>query len=416
MMSRMVGDESGIGRMLQPRRSHLIAAEFLGSSGQVPIAIALATLLARPVSAWLLVVPILAGAFVQSYAIAVRSQRGLPPSFLLNLVGAGLLTVGIACVDLSGVLHDPFLAVYWGVSLAVGACRAVGPRLPGAGREAAIVVEHVSRTLGMVGVYAALSGDPAGFLGAAQNRFLVAAMVMLGLALGIGAVLRLRSRARLEDVAGRLRGYSEMLLGKSVLRRAIGRDDDLRPRRTRRSVLFADVRGFTKWSEPRSPEEVLLMLDGVYTAAEQACARFNPERTKHTGDEVMMFFSDPMDAARAAIALRDEVGAFLGLYGLHVGIGIHHGDVIEGLFGSVRTKAYDILGDTVNTAKRVSDHARPGSIVVTFAFFEACRGRISIASDQRINAKGKSSAILVSELLAVLDGDAEANKVERLGA
>lgn len=401
----MVGDDSGIGRLFQPQRSHMAAAEFLGSSGQIPIAIALATLLARPMSTWPLVVPLLAGAFVQSYAIAVRAQRRLPQSFLLNLIGVGLFTLGLACTDFPGLLHDPFLGVYWAASLAVGCCRRLGPALPVTGAEVAIIAEHVLRSLGMVGIYAALSDELAGFLSVAEHRFLAAAMALLGVALGIGAVLRLRDHVRLEEVAGRLRGYSEMLLGKSVLSRAMGRDDDLRPRRTRRSVLFADVRGFTKWSEPRSPEEVLLMLDGVYTAAEHACAPFHPERTKHTGDEVMMFFSDPLDAARAAIALRDEVGAFLGLYGLHVGIGIHHGDVIEGLFGSVKTKAYDILGDTVNTAKRVSDHAKPGCIVVTFTFYEACRGRISIASDQRINAKGKSSEILVAELVGV--GQAE---------
>ncbi len=147
------------------------------------------------------------------------------------------------------------------------------------------------------------------------------------------------------------------------------------------------------------------MLDGVYTAAEHACARFKPARTKHTGDEVMMFFAEPVAAAQAALALRDEVEAFLALYGLHVGAGLHHGEVIEGLVGASRTKAYDILGDTVNTAKRVCDNAKPGKIVVTFTFFEACRGRIEIAGDQQLNAKGKSTAILVAELTGMKGGD-----------
>jgi len=221
------------------------------------------------------------------------------------------------------------------------------------------------------------------------------------LALGASAVVHRRDRERLADVVDRLKGYSEMLLGRSMLTRAMENEDDLRPRRTRRSVLFADIRGFTRWSETRSPEEVLLMLDGVYSAAESACARFKPARTKHTGDEVMMFFAEPIAAAEAALALRDEVGSFLSLYGLHVGIGIHHGEVIEGLVGASRTKAYDILGDTVNTAKRVSDHAKPGRIVVTFTFFEACRGRAIIEGDEHLSAKGKSSLILISELIGI---------------
>lgn len=400
----MPGEESGIDRLLRPKRSQLIAAEFLSSSAHVPIAIALATLLSRPVPTWPLVVPLLASAFVQAWAIAVRTERGLPPSFLLNQIAVGMLTIGMAVSDWASLTREPYLVVYWATSLLVGICQSVGYRLPRIWSEVAVVCEHIVRSLSMVAIYAAVYDGLPGFLDAPGHRFLAIATGLIGCALGVAAVMHRRNREHLGEVASRLRGYSEMLLGKSMLHRAMGSEDDLRPRRTRRSVLFADIRGFTKWSEERSPEEVLLMLDGVYSAAEHACARFHPARTKHTGDEVMMFFAEPMAAARAAVALRDEVGAFLSLYGLHVGIGLHHGDVIEGLVGAVKTKAYDILGDTVNTAKRVSDHARPGHIVVTFTFFEACRGRITIASDERITAKGKTSAVLVAELIAVLDG------------
>jgi adenylate cyclase len=410
----MPGDESGFDRLLKPKRSHLIIAEFLSSSAHVPIAIALATVLSRPLATWPLIVPLLAGAFIQAWVIAVRVERTQPPSFILNQVGPSLLTIGMAVSDWQSLLREPYLPVYWITSILVGACQGIGPRLPKAWSEATVVTEHVVRSLSMVAIYAAVYDGIDGFLIEPGHRFLVVATGLIGCALGVAAVMHRRDRARLDEVAARLRGYSEMLLGKSMLNRAMGRDDDLRPRRTRRSVLFADIRGFTKWSESHAPEEVLLMLDGVYGAAEQACAQFKPARTKHTGDEVMMFFSEPLAAARAAMALRDEVGAFLSFYGLHVGIGLHHGDVIEGLVGAVRTKAYDILGDTVNTAKRVSDHAKAGRIVVTFTFYEACRGRAVIAADERIHAKGKTSAVLVAELLGVQSDPAgdEAHKVE----
>jgi len=413
----MPGDESGFDRLLRPSRAHFIAAEFLSSSAHVPIAIALSTVLSRPVGTWPLVIPLLAGAFIQAWVIGRRIERGLPPSFLLNLIGVGLLTIGLAVSDLHALTSEAFLPVYWATSILVGACQSIGHRLPKLWSEVLVVVEHMVRSLSIIAIYAAVYDGFNGFLAEPGHRFLLVASALVGLALGVAAVVHHRNRDRLAEVAVRLRGYSEMLLGRSMLNRAMGKDDDLRPRRTRRSVLFADIRGFTKWSESRPPEEVLLMLDGVYSAAEQACAPYKPARTKHTGDEVMMFFAEPLAAARAAVALRDEVGAFLAMYGLHVGIGMHHGDVIEGLVGAVRTKAYDILGDTVNTAKRVSDHAKAGSIVVTFTFYEACRGRISIANDQSIKAKGKSSAVLVAELVDVLpeSDDEPAQKVAGLG-
>ncbi len=398
----MAEGEPGIDALLRPSRAACVAAEFFNATAHVPVTIALATLLAQSVADWPLLVPLLAGAFLQAWLIGARQHSGKAPEVLLHLIGAAIYAATLATANWQNWWSDSFMLVYAGSSLLIVVCMWVGLRLPGLVGEGAQVAANVVRALAVVAVYAVVASDDAGrFLVEPENRFLVVGIAMLGLALGVSGVVHRRDRTRLAEIAARLRQYSEMLLGQSRLHRAMGREDDLRPRRTRRSVLFADIRGFTKWSESRTPEEVLLMLDGVYGAAEQACAPFKPARTKHTGDEVMMFFSEPLAAAQAALALRKEVGSFLALYSLHVGIGLHHGEVIEGLVGASRTKAYDILGDTVNTAKRVSDHARPGGIVVTFIFFEACRGRIEIASDQRINAKGKSSAILVAELVGL---------------
>jgi class 3 adenylate cyclase len=323
---------------------------------------------------------------------------------LLQLVGCSIYALAVAVVQF-GIPDDPLPWIHLGSSMLVATCLAWARLLSGMAGEGVQVLAHIVRALAVVAVYAAIdAGNPVSFLAEPEHRFLVVGTALLGCALGVAAVVHRRDRARLAAVVAQLKGYSEMLLGRSMLNKAMGSSDDLRPRRTRRSVLFADIRGFTRWSEQHSPEEVLLMLDGVYSAAEAACARFRPARTKHTGDEVMMFFAEPVVAAEAALALREEVGAFLALYDLHVGIGLHHGEVIEGLVGASRTKAYDILGDTVNTAKRVSDHAKPGRIVVTFTFYEACRGRIIIAGDQSITAKGKSSAILVSELTGMVTG------------
>jgi adenylate cyclase len=407
----MPGEESGVSQLLRPGKDACVAAEFLSASAHVPLLIAMAILLVRPVGSWPLVLPLLAGGFLQAWLIGAAVHADRRPHPLLQLVGCGLFGVTLAVASWGTWLSDPFLHIYACVALLQAASQWGGRLASGVAAEACVVIEHLVRALAVVAVYGAVERQtPAEFLAESGHRYLVAGTALLGIALGASAVVHRRDRSRIAEVADRLRSYSEMLLGRSMLTKAMGRDDDLRPRRTRRSILFADIRGFTKWSEAHSPEEVLLMLDGMYSAAEHACAAFKPARTKHTGDEVMMFFSEPLAAAQAALALRAEVQAFLALYGLDVGAGLHHGEVIEGLVGASRTKAYDILGDTVNTAKRVCDNAKPGSILVTFTFYEACRGRIEIAGDQRLNAKGKSTAILAADLLGVkpVEGCADA--------
>ncbi len=398
----MHGDESGIAHLLRPGKDACVATEFFSATAHVPMVIAMAILLVRPMAAWPLVLPLLAGAFLQAWLIGGAVHAGRRPHSALQLVGCGLFAATMAAAAWGTWLSDPFLRIYVCVALLLTGTQGAGRHLTGMAADVCVVTEHLVRALAVVAVYGAVEmQSPAEFLAESGHRYLVAGTALLGIALGASAVVHRRDRSRTAEVADRLRSYSEMLLGRSMLTRAMGSDDDLRPRRTRRSVLFADIRGFTKWSEAHSPEEVLLMLDGMYTAAEQSCAAFRPARTKHTGDEVMMFFAEPFAAAQAALALRAEVQAFLALYGLSLGIGVHHGEVIEGLVGASRTKAYDILGDTVNTAKRVCDNAKPGSIVVTFTFFEACRGRVEIAADQQLYAKGKSGIILVAELIGL---------------
>ncbi|MEK7414407.1 MAG: adenylate/guanylate cyclase domain-containing protein [Planctomycetota bacterium] len=398
--------DEDIDQFLRPTRSALIASEFFSSSAHVPIIIGLATLCTRPVSMWPMVIPLLAGAFVQAWVIGGRVHRGLNPSFAANLIGVALFTVSQLVTNWNDLGNDALLPIYWGVSLIVAACQEFQPRMHAVWSEISVIIEHLARSMAIVAVYAVVVVSHTGLFGfvlVREHLYLVSATLLLGLALGMADVMHRRDRLRLGKVVIQLRTYSEMLLGRTMLNRAVGKDDQLKPRRTRRSVLFADIRGFTRWSEERNPEEVLLMLNGFYVAVEDTCARFRPAKTKHTADEVMMFFAEPIEAARAAMALREVAGSFLQPYGLHVGIGVHHGDVIEGLVGAARTKAYDILGDTVNTAKRICDHAQPGQIMVSFTFYEAGRGRVQVGGDRAFQAKGKTAAVLVAELIGLSD-------------
>ena len=178
------------------------------------------------------------------------------------------------------------------------------------------------------------------------------------------------SQNLLQATAGQLRKYSEWLLGKEILSAAISDRNTLALQRRERTVIFMDIRGFTSWSENRTPETVVNMLNDYFEQAEQIWTTSSVIKTKHTADEIMAIFPAEMDAVSSAVRLNHEIGNFLKPFNLTAGIGIHNGYLVEGLIGSKEVKMYDIIGDTVNTGKRICDQALGGEILVSQAIFD----------------------------------------------
>ncbi|MFZ5560488.1 MAG: adenylate/guanylate cyclase domain-containing protein [Pseudomonadota bacterium] len=139
------------------------------------------------------------------------------------------------------------------------------------------------------------------------------------------------------------------------------------------TVLFADLAGFTPWAAQREPEEVVAVLDRIFSRFDRLVAAAGAEKIKTIGDAYMVVAGAPepcADHARlmARLALRllrevQEVRRETGI-ALDVRIGLHTGPVIAGVIGTVRF-AYDIWGDTVNTASRMESHGEPGRIQIT---------------------------------------------------
>ena len=180
-----------------------------------------------------------------------------------------------------------------------------------------------------------------------------------GLVIGVAQVTSDGYLALLRSTASQLKRYSELAMGRRVLERAVEDEASLAPTRRERTVVFLDIRGFTAWSERQSPEEVVRMLNGFYEATETAVAPYGPIRIKYTADEALLVFAEPGAGRRGgARAARGARAASSPPSGFAPGFGIHAGPVIEGLLGSASVKAFDVLGDTVNVAKRLCDARR----------------------------------------------------------
>jgi class 3 adenylate cyclase len=198
--------------------------------------------------------------------------------------------------------------------------------------------------------------------------------------------------------AGRLRDFSEWSMGRDLVARAVADSSVLKLKRESRAVLFMDIRGFTRWTEPRPPEAVVQMLDAYFAAAEAVWSRFDPVIARLIADEVMLVVPDLRTGLRLAARLRDDTLRTLEPFGLTVGIGINEGTLMEGLIGSPTIRAYDIIGDTANTASRLCSAAAPGEILVPEPQALACKTFAVFGPARMIEAKGKRDPLAVRSL------------------
>jgi class 3 adenylate cyclase len=207
----------------------------------------------------------------------------------------------------------------------------------------------------------------------------------------------------LRMLSNRLKTYSEWLLGRNLLGQALANPETLGLMRRERTIVFADIRGFTRWSEDRSPEETVQLLNRYYAAIEGTLARHEAIKFKFSADETMVVFAGAAEAVAAARELRAMAGALLAAETLGLGIGLHTGPLVEGLLGSAEVKFYDVVGDTVNTAKRIESAAGPGEVLISDATRGALAGHLAIGPARAISAKGKEAPVTVYPLLNDVD-------------
>jgi len=133
-------------------------------------------------------------------------------------------------------------------------------------------------------------------------------------------------------------------------------------------VLFADIARFTPLSATMEPQELVQLLNRVFTAFDALAAEYGLEKIKTIGDAYMIASGlldrgtdHPRRLVEAALRMQREARRLGGIY-LRVGIDI--GPVVAGVIGT-RKFSYDLWGDTVNTASRMESHGVPGAIHVT---------------------------------------------------
>lgn len=163
------------------------------------------------------------------------------------------------------------------------------------------------------------------------------------------------------------------------------------------TVLFADIVGFTSLSARIPPEQLVTMLNRVFSVFDTLAEKYGLEKIKTIGDAYMVVSglngphpNRPESAAAMALDMMTALQKLSGDIGidLQVRIGMDTGPVVAGVIGTKKF-IYDLWGDTVNTASRMESQGIPGRIQVTERFYECLRGKFQFEKRGLIQVKGK---------------------------
>ena len=168
------------------------------------------------------------------------------------------------------------------------------------------------------------------------------------------------------------------------------------------TALFADLAGFTPFSERHEPREVVAMLNTQWAVVVPIVDDAGGTIEHFAGDAVLVLFNvagdQPDHARRAARAATEILAATGGIAASHRGwpifrIGINTGSALVGVVGTAERRSFAAIGDPVNTAARLQTAAEPGQVVVGRATWDALGDPAAGESLGGIRLKGKREPV-----------------------
>ncbi len=168
------------------------------------------------------------------------------------------------------------------------------------------------------------------------------------------------------------------------------------------TVMFADLVNFTQLTESLPPEQMVGLLNTIFSGFDELCDKYEVEKIKTIGDAYMAVgglnrerADYTCDIANLALEMRQFVENHpeLSVFGLGIHTGIATGPVVAGVIGTKRF-LYDLWGDTVNIASRLTDEASQGLIQVDKMTYKRIRQSYAFEPPATIHVKGKGDMVM----------------------
>jgi adenylate cyclase len=177
------------------------------------------------------------------------------------------------------------------------------------------------------------------------------------------------------------------------------------------TILFSDIRGFTRMSEKMEPHAVVELLNEYFTEMTDLIFETGGTLDKYLGDGIMAVYGAPfpkpddalratktgMEMQRALVALNRDWES-RGQQPLRMGVGVNTGPVTAGNIGSAKRMDYTVIGDAVNLASRLCSNAAPGQILVSESTYSQLNGKIPAQRLEAIRVKGKETPVELYEV------------------
>ncbi|PKO90479.1 MAG: adenylate/guanylate cyclase domain-containing protein [Betaproteobacteria bacterium HGW-Betaproteobacteria-12] len=168
------------------------------------------------------------------------------------------------------------------------------------------------------------------------------------------------------------------------------------------TVMFVDIVNFTRIAEGMTPQQVFAMLNRIFSSFDELAEQYGVEKIKTIGDAYMVaggLNNEQSNYSRAiaelAIAMRDLLRRDFVVNDMHldVRIGIGTGPIVAGVVGKKKF-IYDLWGDTVNLASRITSEGVPGMIQVDETTYHRLAGDFAFLEPQTIYLKGKGNTVV----------------------
>lgn len=226
---------------------------------------------------------------------------------------------------------------------------------------------------------------------------------------GIAIVLDdLTERKKLEAQ----RRLFERMVSPAVIEQLDPNSLQLGGKRATITALFADIRGFTSFSESQEPEQLVKILNRYLAAMAEAVLAHEGTIDKFMGDAIMAWFNAPVPqpdhtlrAVKTALMIRESVEKLYKElppeFHLGFGAGIHCGDAVLGLIGTEKRLEYTAISDAVNTAKRIQENSARNQILLSRDAFEHVSREVEVKPHPEMSLKGKTQPLGVFEVLGL---------------
>ena len=181
------------------------------------------------------------------------------------------------------------------------------------------------------------------------------------------------------------------------------------------TVFFADIRGYTSFSEECEPEKIVEVLNEYFSVAVEHILKHKGYIDKFIGDCIMAVWGVPMEPAQddainavsCALAIQELVRSTQRNFfrksasSLRVGIGVNTGPLVAGNLGSEQRMDYSVIGDTVNTAARLESVAGADEVIISQSTWQELGGVFRVEERPAVRVKGKEKPIQIYNVLGL---------------